>query len=588
MVTGREMDHYGFRVAVSGACSFSLEVPEATTLSFRAALDDDSGVAPVSPVRVRVEASSGLAESQPFASALGPESTDIAGSIAVPSGQVTIRLVAERAQAAPGSARIAWTDLVLRTRDPAFAAELPWSSDPERALAPFFEAASLPRTVPDARRLLIVGIDGASWEGLRPLLEAGEMPALAALRARARWGALRSMVVPESAMSWTALRTGVGSGRNGVFTFLSGPTPRRSFWHQLGDHGLRSLIVGVPKADPTKALNGILVADWTRGPRASWSWPAELKPYLRRAGFVPSLARLRNVEIYQDRMRRRTEVALQLLAKVDWNLAFVVYEYTDTVAHRFGLFREEWDSVHRAVDRELAALLAAVGEETTVLVVSDHGWKQYARSLSIDAWLEQNGYSGWRTNLPYSGNTISISSVDDEQGDPPAHGREADGDSLRALATGLSDLVDPSTGERVVARIRESHRAFEGPFSDRAPGRLLVELRPEYRALPRKAEAVFPARPSQHHSAVGIYAIAGPEIAAGPSGERSLLDVAPTVLRYFGVAAPDDSEGEALDGVGRGGPLAPAGAKYFDGEAAPAEAPSPELEQGLRSLGYIE
>ena len=195
-----------------------------------------------------------------FEADLGAETRSVEGVAELPPGRATVTFLAGVGSRSGASTRLAWTDLVVRTRDPAFEGALPWSTDPKSALAPYFERAGARPPAPGKRRLLMIGIDGANWELMQRLLQTGEMPALASLRGRGSWGVLRSMIVPESAMSWTAMRTGVGPGKNSVYTFFSADTPRRSFWHFLGDRGLESVIVAVPKASPAQPLSGLFVA----------------------------------------------------------------------------------------------------------------------------------------------------------------------------------------------------------------------------------------------------------------------------------------------------------------------------------------
>jgi predicted AlkP superfamily phosphohydrolase/phosphomutase len=592
VIRGRRKDRYGFRQFIPDECRFELDVPKRTRLAFRVERDVKSAGQP-GAARAAITAEVDGIERTLFEADLGAETRSVEGVAELPSGRATVTFLAGVGSRSGASTRLAWTDLVVRTRDPAFEGALPWSIDPKRALAPYFERAAARPPAPGKRRLLMIGIDGANWELMQRLLQAGEMPALASLRGRGSWGVLRSMIVPESAMSWTAMHTGVGPGKNSVYTFFSADSPRRSFWHFLGDRGLESVIVAVPKASPAQPLSGLLVAGWTLHPRDEFAQPRELKPYLRRAGYDPSLAYLRNAEYYAQRMRRRTEVALELLANVDWDLAFVVYEYSDTVGHRFGLSSEEWRAVYRAVDSEIAALLEATDEQTTILIVSDHGWKRYPKSVSLDAWLMRNGLAEWKTNLPSSGNTVGISAADTPNGAAPKGGRDVRKPSLDRVVRGLRDLTDPQTGAKVVRRVEASDLVFEGPYASRAPGRLIVEMQDDYRAVRgRKRKAVFGTKPKQHHSHEGIYLLAGPGIEPEPGAPRSIFDVAPTVLRFFGIAPPDDAEGRTLHDFGVSEPLAAPGPSYFEGTRAqpapPEPAISPELEEGLKALGYIE
>ena len=98
---------------------------------------------------------------------------------------------------------------------------------------------------PGPRRLLVVGIDGASWPLLEPGMAAGELPQLAGLARRGLRGDLRSTPIPESSMAWSTLRTGVSPGVHGVFWFQSPPPAVASYWHGLSRHGLTSVIVAV-------------------------------------------------------------------------------------------------------------------------------------------------------------------------------------------------------------------------------------------------------------------------------------------------------------------------------------------------------
>jgi predicted AlkP superfamily phosphohydrolase/phosphomutase len=592
VIRKKRRDRYGFSQPIPGECRFELDVPERTSLGFRVERDVNSPGQP-GAARAAIRAEVDGTERTLFEADLGTRTRSVRDTAELPPGRTTVILSAGAGSGGGASTKLTWTDLVVHTRDPDFEGALPWTTDPKRALAPYFARIGVSPAAAGKRRLLVIGIDGANWELMEHLLQSGEMPALASLRRRATWGVLRSMIVPESAMSWTALRTGVGPGRNAVFTFFSADTPRRSFWHYLGDRGLQSVIVAVPKASPARPLSGLLVGGWTMQLREQFTQPPELKPYLLRAGYDPSLMSLRNVAYYEQRMRRRTEVALELLAHVDWDLAFVVYEYSDTVGHRFGLGTAEWNAIYRAVDSEIAALLAAIDEQTTILMVSDHGWKSYPRSVSLDAWLEQNGFPEWKTNLPSSGNAVGISAIDTPTAAPPKGGRDVGKDSLDRVVSGLRDLVDPQTGAKVVRRVQTSDAAFEGPYAYYAPGRLIVELREDYRAVQgRRRKNVFGAKPRQHHSHDGIYLLAGPGIQPGPGAPRQILDVTPTVLRFFGIAPPDDAEGRAIHDFGNAPPLAAPGPSYFEGAGAPSAprgpAVSPEVEEGLRELGYID
>jgi predicted AlkP superfamily phosphohydrolase/phosphomutase len=69
-------------------------------------------------------------------------------------------------------------------------------------------------------RLLVIGLDGATFDLVAPWAAAGELPVLARLMASGAWGPLRSTVPAATFPAWTSLVTGVNPGRHGVLDFV--------------------------------------------------------------------------------------------------------------------------------------------------------------------------------------------------------------------------------------------------------------------------------------------------------------------------------------------------------------------------------
>src|SRR5579862_1133306 len=67
--------------------------------------------------------------------------------------------------------------------------------------------------------LLIIGLDGATWDLLDPWIAQGRLPQLARLRAAGVWGPLASTVPPATLPSWATFMTGVNPGKHGIFDF---------------------------------------------------------------------------------------------------------------------------------------------------------------------------------------------------------------------------------------------------------------------------------------------------------------------------------------------------------------------------------
>ena len=70
-------------------------------------------------------------------------------------------------------------------------------------------------------RTLIIGLDGATWDVIKPLAEEGKLPTLKKLMEEGVWDNLKSTIPPITGPAWFSLATGMNPGKLGVFDFLS-------------------------------------------------------------------------------------------------------------------------------------------------------------------------------------------------------------------------------------------------------------------------------------------------------------------------------------------------------------------------------
>ena len=123
------------------------------------------------------------------------------------------------------------------------------------------------------RRVVLIGIDGASWEYLRPLLDAGELPALARIVRDGASGRLRSIECHFTPPAWTTMLTGVLPERHGIYSFGSWHAEKRRFakvtsnevvapavWDVASRAGRQVAVVGMPATYPPHPVNGVMVS----------------------------------------------------------------------------------------------------------------------------------------------------------------------------------------------------------------------------------------------------------------------------------------------------------------------------------------
>ena len=284
--------------------------------------------------------------------------------------------------------------------------------------------------MPTKRKVAVIGWDCATPQLVfGPHLEA--MPNLARLIGQGAYARMRSSDPPITVPAWSSMMTGVDAGQLGFYGFrnrkdytydgltfaTSLAIKRDRVWERLGKEGLRSIVIGVPQTYPPKPFNGDLVT--------SFLTPSVESAYTHPPGLRNEIARLLGDEKYMldvegfrtddkqyilDQCYRmadqRTRVAEHLLAEHPWDFFMMVemgpdriyhglWSFTDPTHHRYqpgNPYESAVRDYHAHLDECLGRLLAAVGEDTVVFVVSDHGAKGMTRGICINDWLIQNGW----------------------------------------------------------------------------------------------------------------------------------------------------------------------------------------------------
>ncbi|HEX41012.1 MAG TPA: phosphodiesterase, partial [Phycisphaerales bacterium] len=144
------------------------------------------------------------------------------------------------------------------------------------------------------RRVLIIGLDGATWDVLDDTLVEAHMPHLHRLRTAGAYGVLQSCQPPVTAAAWTTCITGCQPYTHGVVGFkeyrcgddsihiTSAATCRvPNLWRQLSDQGLTVASINVPWTYPCPPVNGVVVSGYgTPGTHVDFTWPPRFKQEL--------------------------------------------------------------------------------------------------------------------------------------------------------------------------------------------------------------------------------------------------------------------------------------------------------------------
>jgi len=282
-----------------------------------------------------------------------------------------------------------------------------------------------PRPAP-LRKTLLIGLDGATWDVIDPLLARGELPHLAALARRGVRARLRSTLPPITAAAWPSIITGLNPGRHGIYRFevldhgadatqdarpvSSDTIAGRTLFDYLGQQGARVLGVGIPMCYPVWPVNGRLLAGYPNpDPKRFFAYPPEWAEELERDLKRRGVADRDEVQRPDPRQRlaraegRLTQVAAyvtDLLRREQFDFTMLVASVTDEFQHRYWHLRrggarpdDPIDGVYRLADRVIGQLLEAADEDWIVGVVSDHGGgARPERLFVVNAWLRDQGF----------------------------------------------------------------------------------------------------------------------------------------------------------------------------------------------------
>lgn len=280
-------------------------------------------------------------------------------------------------------------------------------------------------------KILVIGLDGVTYDLIGPWIESGELPNLKQLVNQGASGILRSTLPPISSSSWSSFVTGVNPGKHGLVDFvypgsdsykvsLVNANARRTWalWNWLNQAGKKVGLLGIPTTYPPEPVDSFMIGGFlSPGPESEWAYPPELKTELaNELGeflLMPneryrSTNKLDNfLADLNTSVENRTQSALYLMEKKPWDVFTVVYWDTDMVQHETWRimdanhprhdpaeahnFQARVLDFHRKVDADVGRLLSKVDEDTLVIVMSDHGFGPVHSFFLTNNWLANLG-----------------------------------------------------------------------------------------------------------------------------------------------------------------------------------------------------
>ena len=419
-------------------------------------------------------------------------------------------------------------------------------------------------------KVCVIGVDGATFDLIRPLAAQGRLPVFSRLLREGASGPLLTVPALNSAAAWSSFITGVNPGKHGIFDFYcpardsyrirfinGGDRHGESLWGLLSRENRRVGVINVPMTFPAEPVNGFMIAGldapgvstpgFTHPPSLLEDVQREVGGYMLAPGMVGYMLAHREAQglcQLEHCTKQRLASALHLIGTREWDFFMVVFSAVDSVQHCFWKYMDPASSgptdeerrrfgdaipnTYVAMDEAIGQIQQALPENTTLVVMSDHGaGPRHLAARQLNHWLASIGLlrfepprGGWQSALAAAvraaytrleriparrlkeflvriapgvrdrvrsdfmvagidwahtqafadpvGSTVRLNLIGREPSGTVSPGKESE-EVLALITQRLLECTDAATGEPAVEAVLRREDAYQGPYLAEAP-----------------------------------------------------------------------------------------------------------------------
>jgi predicted AlkP superfamily phosphohydrolase/phosphomutase len=282
-------------------------------------------------------------------------------------------------------------------------------------------------------KVLVIGLDGATFDLIKPWAAEGALPTLQRLMREGAHGALRSTIPPMTGPAWTTFATGVNPGKHRLYDWIARKPQSYEFlpvtaldckaptiYSLLSQTNRRVCALNIPMTYPPLPVNGVVVSGLPApSTRNTITYPAELYQEIVNAVgdyiLYPDPGQAYSdsgVDAFLARLYKTTELRIRTLdylrSREAWDFAMVVFNGTDTISHALWKYMDKTHPLHNPrqaekygtaihdyyqhLDGQLARIVDTLPDDTTLLVMSDHGFGPFHKFIHVNNWLMREGF----------------------------------------------------------------------------------------------------------------------------------------------------------------------------------------------------
>ncbi len=276
-------------------------------------------------------------------------------------------------------------------------------------------------------KLLIIGLDGATFDLIKPWAAEGKLPTLARLMHDGVTGDLESTLPPVTSPAWPTFMTGKNPGKHGVFDFIR---PRagtfdmvnasqihgKLLWEILSEAGYSVGVLNVPITYPPRQVNGYMIPGLLSPDQGKTVYPPDLlKPYEAELGkyrLTPNVQyKPGNEDEFiadiHDLIDTQLRYALRLMNDHPTDVLMLHFLASDNGSHALWRFMDQthprYDAalgakygnalldVYQHLDRAVAEVNSAFRIPHSTIIMSDHGFGPLHRTINLNILFIEKG-----------------------------------------------------------------------------------------------------------------------------------------------------------------------------------------------------
>ncbi len=306
----------------------------------------------------------------------------------------------------------------------------------------------------DRRKVMIIGLDGATFDIIDPMVEEGKLPNISRLIQGGTRGVLQSTIPPNSSVAWSTMMTGKDPGKHGIYYFRerrlgdyrrplisSRSLKAKTLWKIINEEGGKTGVLNVPVTYPPEPVDGYLISGLLAPHRGSnFTHPSSLHlELIKEFGEYPldneaqnlfwtgDIIRALEHQIFTS--RRLLEVTCWLMDRFPWSFFMTVFTAIDRIQHvawrymteeyarkrprECEKYRELIPLTYELMDEHVGNLLDRIDEDTALIIMSDHGFGPIRNKFYVNRWLVEQGFMALKSfpELRYDPWTVLLDRV---------------------------------------------------------------------------------------------------------------------------------------------------------------------------------